>query len=97
MKRPPPDSTRPPIAYEADDHKRYYPGSHPIAMRYIGDRRIGRLLRLQFVGQRSGGAAFEDLPSRVAGALQAAHQLLLTDGEVGALFKELFVAHGIPQ
>jgi NADPH-dependent 2,4-dienoyl-CoA reductase/sulfur reductase-like enzyme len=26
----------------ADDHKAYYPGSHPITMRYTGDRRTGR-------------------------------------------------------
>ena len=38
------------VASEADDHKRYYPGSHPIAMRYTGDRRDGRLLGLQLVG-----------------------------------------------
>ncbi len=38
------------IASEADDHKRYYPGSHPIAMRYTGDRRTGQLLGLQLVG-----------------------------------------------
>ena len=38
------------IASEADDHKRYYPGSHPIAMRYTGDRRTGRLLGVQLVG-----------------------------------------------
>jgi NADPH-dependent 2,4-dienoyl-CoA reductase/sulfur reductase-like enzyme len=34
----------------ADDHKRYYPGSHPIAIRYTGDRRTGRLLGLQLIG-----------------------------------------------
>ena len=38
------------VACEADDHKRYYPGSHPIGMRYTGDRRDGRLLGLQLVG-----------------------------------------------
>ena len=26
------------VASHADDHKAYYPGSHPIAMRYTGDR-----------------------------------------------------------
>jgi NADPH-dependent 2,4-dienoyl-CoA reductase/sulfur reductase-like enzyme len=38
------------IASQADDHKRYYPGSHPIAMRYTGDRRTGQLLGLQLIG-----------------------------------------------
>ncbi len=36
----------------ADDHKAYYPGSHPITMRYTGDRRTGRLLGVQLVGHR---------------------------------------------
>jgi NADPH-dependent 2,4-dienoyl-CoA reductase/sulfur reductase-like enzyme len=40
------------IAWEADDHKAYYPGSHPIAMRYTGDRATGRLLGLQLVGHK---------------------------------------------
>ena len=39
------------VAAEADDHKRYYPGSHTIAMRYTGDRRDGRLLGVQLIGQ----------------------------------------------
>jgi NADPH-dependent 2,4-dienoyl-CoA reductase/sulfur reductase-like enzyme len=39
------------VASEADDHKAYYPGSHRIAMRYTGDRRSGRLLGVQLVGQ----------------------------------------------
>ena len=38
------------IASEADDHKSYYPDSHPIAMRYTGDRRTGQLLGVQLVG-----------------------------------------------
>ena len=38
------------VASEADDHKAYYPGSHPISMRYTGDRRTGRLLGVQLVG-----------------------------------------------
>ncbi len=41
------------IASEADDHKSYYPGSHPISMRYTGDRRTGRLLGVQLVGHLS--------------------------------------------
>jgi NADPH-dependent 2,4-dienoyl-CoA reductase/sulfur reductase-like enzyme len=38
------------VASQADDHKCYYPGSHPIAMRYTGDRRDGRLLGVQLIG-----------------------------------------------
>jgi NADPH-dependent 2,4-dienoyl-CoA reductase/sulfur reductase-like enzyme len=38
------------VASQADDHKAYYPGSHPITMRYTGDRPTGRLLGLQLVG-----------------------------------------------
>jgi NADPH-dependent 2,4-dienoyl-CoA reductase/sulfur reductase-like enzyme len=40
------------VASEADDHKAYYPGSHRIAMRYIGDRTTGRLLGVQLFGHR---------------------------------------------
>ncbi len=40
------------VAYEADDHKAYYPDSHRITMRYTGDRRTGRLLGLQLYGHR---------------------------------------------
>jgi NADPH-dependent 2,4-dienoyl-CoA reductase/sulfur reductase-like enzyme len=39
------------VAFQADDHKAYYPGSHPIHMRYTGDRRTGQLLGLQLVGR----------------------------------------------
>lgn len=35
----------------ADDHKRYYPGAHPIAFRVTGDSRDGRLLGAQLVGR----------------------------------------------
>ncbi len=38
------------VGSQADDHKRYYPGSHPIAMRYTGDQSTGRLLGLQLIG-----------------------------------------------
>jgi NADPH-dependent 2,4-dienoyl-CoA reductase/sulfur reductase-like enzyme len=38
------------VAATADDHKAYYPDSHPIAMRFTGDRRNGRLLGVQLVG-----------------------------------------------
>jgi NADPH-dependent 2,4-dienoyl-CoA reductase/sulfur reductase-like enzyme len=40
------------VAAEADDHKAYYPGSHRIAMRYIGDRGTGRLLGVQMFGHK---------------------------------------------
>jgi NADPH-dependent 2,4-dienoyl-CoA reductase/sulfur reductase-like enzyme len=35
-----------------DDHKAYYPGAHPIAIRVTGDERTGRLLGAQLVGWR---------------------------------------------
>jgi len=40
------------VAFEADDHKAYYPGSHRITMRVTGDRTTGRLLGLQLFGHR---------------------------------------------
>jgi NADPH-dependent 2,4-dienoyl-CoA reductase/sulfur reductase-like enzyme len=40
------------VASEADDHKAYYPGSHPIRMRFTGDRGTGRLLGVQLFGHR---------------------------------------------
>lgn len=36
---------------EPDDHKRYYPGATPIAIRVTGDAATGRLLGAQLVGQ----------------------------------------------
>jgi NADPH-dependent 2,4-dienoyl-CoA reductase/sulfur reductase-like enzyme len=39
------------VQSQADDHKAYYPGSHPITMRFTGDRQSGRLLGLQLVGR----------------------------------------------
>ncbi len=41
------------VASRADDHKSYYPGSHPIAMRITGDRATGRLLGMQLFGHRN--------------------------------------------
>lgn len=35
----------------ADDHKRYYPGAHPITFRLTGDPDTGRLLGAQLVGR----------------------------------------------
>jgi NADPH-dependent 2,4-dienoyl-CoA reductase/sulfur reductase-like enzyme len=40
------------VAWEADDHKAYYPGSHRIAMRFTGDRRTGLLLGVQLFGHK---------------------------------------------
>ena len=39
------------VAATADDHKAYYPGAQPIAMRWTGDPASGRLLGVQLVGQ----------------------------------------------
>jgi NADPH-dependent 2,4-dienoyl-CoA reductase/sulfur reductase-like enzyme len=40
------------VAWEADDHKAYYPGSHRIALRFTGDRATGILLGVQLFGHR---------------------------------------------
>jgi len=40
------------VAFQADDHKAYYPGSHKIAMRFTGDRETGRLLGVQLFGHK---------------------------------------------
>ena len=40
------------VAFEADDHKAYYPGSHKIAMRFTGDRNTRRLLGVQLFGHK---------------------------------------------
>jgi NADPH-dependent 2,4-dienoyl-CoA reductase/sulfur reductase-like enzyme len=40
------------FAFDADDHKAYYPGSHKIAMRFTGDRGTGRLLGVQLFGHK---------------------------------------------
>jgi NADPH-dependent 2,4-dienoyl-CoA reductase/sulfur reductase-like enzyme len=39
------------VAVTVDDHKAYYPGAEPIAMRWTGDVHSGRLLGAQFVGR----------------------------------------------
>ncbi|MBO9578015.1 MAG: FAD-dependent oxidoreductase [Microbacteriaceae bacterium] len=39
------------VASVADDHKRYYPGAHPIRFRITGDERDGWLLGAQLVGR----------------------------------------------
>jgi NADPH-dependent 2,4-dienoyl-CoA reductase/sulfur reductase-like enzyme len=40
------------VQSEADDHKAYYPGSHPITMRVTGDRRTRQLLGMQLFGHK---------------------------------------------
>ena len=40
------------VSSAADDHKRYYPGAHPIHFRITGDTGDGRLLGAQLVGRR---------------------------------------------
>ena len=40
------------VAFAADDHKAYYPGSHRIHMRFTGDRATGRLLGVQLFGRK---------------------------------------------
>jgi len=45
------------VAFEADDHKAYYPGSHKIAMRFTGDRGTGRLLGVQLFGHKNAEVA----------------------------------------
>ena len=52
------------VTSHADDHKAYYPGSHPITMRYTGDRDTGRLLGVQLIGHlRSEIAKRIDMPA----------------------------------
>jgi len=41
------------VAFQADDHKAYYPGSHRIIMRVTGDRATGRLLGVQLFGHKN--------------------------------------------
>ena len=38
--------------FEANDHKAYYPGAVPLRIRLTGDRRTGRLLGGQILGNR---------------------------------------------
>jgi NADPH-dependent 2,4-dienoyl-CoA reductase/sulfur reductase-like enzyme len=40
------------VAWVADDHKAYYPGSHRIQMRFTGDRWTGLLLGVQLFGHK---------------------------------------------
>ena len=58
----------------ADDHKAYYPGAEPIAMRWTGDRRTGRLLGVQLVGRLG-----SEVAKRVDVAAAAIHGGLTVD------------------
>ena len=40
------------VAIQADDHKAYFPGAVPLQLRITGDRRSGRLLGAQILGDR---------------------------------------------
>jgi NADPH-dependent 2,4-dienoyl-CoA reductase/sulfur reductase-like enzyme len=62
------------VAWEADDHKAYYPGSRRIAMRFTGDRATGRLLGLQLFGHEDAGIA-----KRIDIAAAAMHSGLTVD------------------
>jgi NADPH-dependent 2,4-dienoyl-CoA reductase/sulfur reductase-like enzyme len=59
------------VASQAHDHKAYYPGSHPIQMRYTADERDGRLLGLQLFGQFG-----SELAKRVDIAATAIHNVM---------------------
>lgn len=45
------------VASSADDHKRYYPSAHPLAMHWTADARTGRVLGCQLLGHRDGQVA----------------------------------------
>jgi NADPH-dependent 2,4-dienoyl-CoA reductase/sulfur reductase-like enzyme len=62
------------VAWEADDHKAYYPGSSRIAMRFTGDRTTGQLLGLQLFGHKDAGIA-----KRIDIAAAAIHSGLTVD------------------
>jgi NADPH-dependent 2,4-dienoyl-CoA reductase/sulfur reductase-like enzyme len=57
-----------------DDHKRYYSGAHPIAIRTTGDRRSGRLLGMQLLGNLR-----SEVPKRVDIAAGAIHHGMTVD------------------
>lgn len=60
----------------ADDHKAYYPGSHPITMRFTGDQKTGRLLGVQLYGHRQ---------AEVAKRIDIAAAAIFNEMTVGAL------------
>ena len=62
------------VASAADDHKAYYPGSHPIHMRYTADRHDRRLLGLQLVGRLG-----SEISKRIDIAATAIHNQMTID------------------
>ncbi len=62
------------VASQADDHKAYYPGSHPIQMRYTADINTGRLLGLQLLGRLG-----SEIAKRVDIAATAIHNVMTVD------------------
>ena len=62
------------VASQADDHKAYYPGSHPIQMRYTADRDTGRLLGLQLLGHLG-----SEIAKRVDIVATAIHNVMTID------------------
>jgi NADPH-dependent 2,4-dienoyl-CoA reductase/sulfur reductase-like enzyme len=63
------------IASQADDHKAYYPGSHPIQMRYTAEESDGRLLGLQLLGHLG-----SEVAKRVDIAAAAIHNVMSIEG-----------------
>ncbi len=62
------------VASQADDHKAYYPGSHPIQMRYTADVNSGRLLGFQLLGHLG-----SEIAKRVDIAATAIHNVMAID------------------
>lgn len=62
------------VASTADDHKAYYPGAEPIAMRWTGDVHSGRLLGVQMVGHLG-----SEIAKRIDVAATAIHSGLTVD------------------
>jgi NADPH-dependent 2,4-dienoyl-CoA reductase/sulfur reductase-like enzyme len=62
------------VAWEADDHKAYYPGSHRIRMRFTGDRLTGLLLGVQLFGHKHA-----EIAKRIDIAAAAIHSHLTID------------------
>ena len=62
------------VASVAYDHKQYYPGAHPIHLRFTGDRTTGRLLGLQLFGHREAEVA-----KRIDIAATAIHQAMTVE------------------
>ncbi len=62
------------VSSEADDHKAYYPSSHPITMRYTGDQQTGQLLGLQLIGHIN-----SEIAKRIDIAATAIHNHMTVD------------------